>query len=462
MKRAQAKRVAAAYIKELQPLIHEPVLVHFFLLEKGIEPPKASNDESFNARLLSLDWWIRKIISKAIKDREAVAILNGMVSRGRQVYCSDTNVNYVKAKQLENLIIMDSKLCVSDEGDEIPMLKILQSSMANPENRRAELMVRMAGFEQYADSIGHVGMFYTITCPSKYHRFSGNALNENYSCTPRQGQDYLTTIWARIRAEFNREGFHPYGFRVAEPHQDGTPHWHMLLFMPRDHAAKITDIIRDYALREDGEEQGAQQHRFTVKEIVKEIMTKDGIKKVSATGYIAKYIAKNIGFDIGLDSEEDTASTSDVGDRVRSWASVWGIRQFQQIGGASVTVWRELRRLKDQEIEDPQIRAARDFCVANDWASFLDLMGGIDIKRLDRAIQLLKKNEIDTETGEIKMNRYGEVIEKIIGIATLITEMVTHTKKWVLVNKPSMEATRAPGAGRSPWSPINNCTEKLE
>ncbi|MGF1740912.1 replication endonuclease [Vibrio profundum] len=42
--------------------------------------------------------------------------------------------------------------------------------------------------------------------------------------------------------------------------------------------------MRDYCLREDGEERGSSQHRFTEVKI--------DPSKSSATGYIAKYIFK--------------------------------------------------------------------------------------------------------------------------------------------------------------------------
>lgn len=43
------------------------------------------------------------------------------------------------------------------------------SSIANPANRRDELVVRARGFSDAADEMGYVGLFFTWTAPSQYH-----------------------------------------------------------------------------------------------------------------------------------------------------------------------------------------------------------------------------------------------------------------------------------------------------
>lgn len=201
---------------------------------------------------------------------------------------------------------------------------------------------------------GHVGDFYTITVPSKMHSHNVRGeKNPKYDgTTTKQANDYLCDLWKCIRAKLDRVDLRLYGIRVTEPHHDAAPHWHLLLFMHPDDRMAIRSIIQSYAMREDGNEPGAAEHRFKCVEI--------DPHEVDAAGYVAKYIAKNIdGEFVDLDTYGEDAKTS--AKRITAWANINGIRQFQFIGGPSVTLWRELRKLPESDQEDlEQFRQAAD------------------------------------------------------------------------------------------------------
>lgn len=113
-----------------------------------------------------------------------------------------------------------------------------------------------------------------------------------------------------------------YGFRIAEPQHDGTPHWHLLLFVGPEHRTTLRKIMRHYALQEDGNEPGAHKHRFKAVPI--------DWSRGTATGYIAKYISKCIdGF--GLDKDLNGYDIGQSIVRVEAWASAWSIRQTEII-----------------------------------------------------------------------------------------------------------------------------------
>lgn len=411
------------------------------------------------ARLQADKWWLGKLKRIHARWREHLMITTGYVSRIASPYCSEPCIKEWQAQKKSNLEYLQAmELEDQDTGERTSLLDKVMGSVSNPKIARHELMVRMRGFEDLANEMGLVGMFYTLTAPSSYHSThvkSGQRNDKYRDMCPRQTQKYLCKVWSRVRAAWRRKKIRTFGFRTAEPHHDATPHWHLLLFLRPEEVEQATNIFRMHALKEAGNEPGAEEHRFTVKTIDEEYG--------SATGYIAKYISKNIdGY--GMDGEVDHESgqpVKEMAKRVRAWAARWNIRQFQQIGGAPVTVWRELRRLGSRELVlHPELEPARAAADAPDWPGYITAQGGPFVERDCLRIRL---NYELTENG----NDYGDTVSKITGIfcpfAGSETIIYTRTIDYKIVPKRKAapgEGLPLPLSGRAapPWSSVNNCT----
>jgi len=393
-----------------------------FVSDFGIDEPTATNETGIKKRLSCPIWWKRQLFKQQDREQEAFSLRIGIVGKFKQIYCSDAAHKSIQARQEKAREIMAKKEAIYGEGEEqevINMLDLLDGSLANPVNRFAEIYTRAKGFEGYGNDNGHTCQLITITCPSRMHPSS-----EKYDgTTPREAQKYLSTLWRRAITTFKDYEIYPYGFRVAEAHADGCPHWHIWLFVPEDQQATLNSILEDHALRVDGFEKGAEKYRIDFEAI--------DLSKGSASSYLFKYISKNLaGFGVGADHEADNQDASDTAPRVRSWASTWGIRQIQQVGGASVGVWRELRRCKDELtgiMEEARIAAH-----AGDWQAYFEIQGGHELPKNQHPIKTLKRINIDTETGEIELNYYGEPIERVKGLFCDDLEVITRLKEWTI------------------------------
>lgn len=162
-----------------------------------------------------------------------------------------------------------------------------------------QLLARIKSADENARVAGHVGLFLTLTIPSRFH--AGHASYDG--STPRDATQWLRNMWARARAEIARGGVRMYGVRIAEPHQDGCPHWHAMLWFESSAASDgAVQVFRKHWLREDSDERGAQRHRVTD-------MRMEG---TGGAGYVAKYISKGL--------------------HRMAWAAAWGVRPLQTIG----------------------------------------------------------------------------------------------------------------------------------
>jgi len=189
-------------------------------------------------------------------------------------------------------------------------------------------------------------------------------------------------------------------------------------------ATVLLPLSNTEAIRVDGDEAGAKKHRIDFGEI--------DLSIGSASSYLFKYISKNLaGFGVGEDFESDGQDAKDTAPRVRSWASTWGIRQIQQVGGASVGVWRELRRCND-ELEGI-MEEARQAAHEGDWKTYYEIQGGHTVPKSKHPIKVLKKLNVDTKTGEVELNYYGEPIERVKGlICDDGQEVITRLKEWTI------------------------------
>lgn len=409
------------------------------------------------ARIESPAWWLRRLRKMHDQWREHLMIASGYVHKKASPYCSEPALNeWVAQKRANREFIKAMELEDKETGERTSLADKVDGSVANPAVRRAELMNRMRGFEDMAKADGLAGDFYTLTAPSKYHsmQMTGKRNNKYKSSSPRETQRYLCNVWSKVRAAWARNGIRAFGFRVTEPHHDGTPHWHLLLFFQPDRIEEARAIFRAYALAEDGHEKGADEARFRVVPMDEQFG--------SATGYIAKYISKNIDGH-GMDGETDDETGEDIRDmakRVCAWASRWRIRQFQQIGGAPVTVYRELGRLRDRELVlHPEIKPAQEAAGAYDWPAYTMAQGGPLVSRDALRVRL---NYATTENG----NDYGDQVSRVSGVYSPFAPLhiiYTRTTEYKIVPKLKAgtdEAFDTSGGIAAPRSSVNNCTRE--
>lgn len=437
------------------------------------------------AKVIDERFWIRHLRKQHRQDCENLARAAGVVHNSGECYVSDSTFKYYLERSKKNKETIDKMIAVNDStGQEISLADIVAKSSSNPKIRRNEMMVRIRGTQDYARAKKHASVMVTITCPSKYHAVNVNGrLNSTYNgATPKQANDYLVNVYAKIRAAFQSEGLAPYGMRAVEPNHDGTPHHHFLLFAPHEQIKDVVKIMQHYALIEDFSESGAQKYRFDVKYL--DLDDDAG----GAVAYVAKYIAKNIdGYqEDGAIFEDKYKNPSNLAAaRITAWRKCYGLKAFSFIGSPSVQIWRELRKFGEgKDCEIPEIETFRQHADNAQWDLFYDAMGGPHTKRDERPLQLLKTNDI-------KQNNFGEIApHKVKGVyyqdfikneftgdvfVKTFKELITSGETWTLyrngespktaVNKadvfPSFSSVSSEAArGREPaqpWCTVSNC-----
>lgn len=429
------------------------------------EPAEGRPLWPYVARLTCARWWRRAARVMLGRGVEAAEIERGAVHRHAGVYVSDRNAERGLLAQKRNAQLLLEMDAENELGERVNLAKLAKGGVSNPWVRFSEMMVTIKGLELIAKEDCWAGRFVTWTLPSAYHaRLSeSGAANPNYAGhRPRDGQAKLQSLWARFRARVSHWGVRMFGLRVAEPHHDGTPHWHLMLWIQPQHAQAVCDLLRALALEEAPDEPGADRVRCKVEEI-------DGR---GAAGYLAKYVSKmTTGAGVGEVSERcadgerrsvQKGKPSQAAQRARWWASLHGIRQFNFFGIPPRGLWREMRRIREP-VTASQIpmatpaqlelferaRAAAD---VSDYAAHARAVGGVAVPRVLRPLVLLKRDASAPSA-------YGdESAPRTIGVRfawSQLVGVVTRAHEWTL--RPA-RSVQLQGHEIGPWTRVNNYT----
>lgn len=368
-----------------------------------------------------------------------------------------------REQRRKSLEFFRSHELTNEQGDTLDMEDVVNASSSNPAHRRNEMMACVKGLELIAEMRGDCAVFYTITCPSRFHATLNNGRpNPKWtSATVRQSSDYLVHTFAAFRKAMHKAGLRWYGVRVAEPHHDGTVHWHLLCFMRKKDRKSITALLRKFAIREDREELGNNTGPRFKSELINP-------RKGTPTSYIAKYISKNIdGRGLANEISKETGrSLRDNAEHVNAWASLHRVQQFRFFGIPGRQAYRELRLLAGQAarqqadkkagapvLDNPRLDAVLAAADAGCFATYIMKQGGVLIPRKHHLVRTAY--ELNDEP-----SAYGDHGIRIYGIWSPIIEgrICTHAMKWKMVRK-AVDVQEAPAdqGACAPWTRGNNC-----
>lgn len=171
-------------------------------------------------------------------------------------------------------------------GQTFSLKECIISSNHNPDRYHAEIQNRINTLEREATQAKLTPVFLTITLPSEFHamktirhgkRKGQLVKNPKYNgVTPKEAVKILTKMFGKLRQDRSLKELTKQQrmyYRVNEPHKDGTPHTHILLFIPQDRIERVEKAFYRFF--------NAKSNKFE-----KHIR--------SASSYIMKYINKTL------------------------------------------------------------------------------------------------------------------------------------------------------------------------
>ncbi|MFG0495883.1 replication endonuclease [Pseudomonas sp. YQ_13] len=371
---------------------------------------KRSTHSGLIGRLSDARWWRRQINRIADQRREHLAQTKRQLGRaaGEQC-CSAATLAIMKARKAKtDAYLSRSYKAVSStlEHKRPVVFHLLEVARAQQANRVNELYLDIKAMEEIANGKGWGWLFLTLTAPGKFHSnpaFGKNSYNPKLS--PRDANLFLGKDWKAIRGALKEQGFKPsdsyFGFRVTEVHEDGCPHWHILIF----HESGVATVVEKTMERLYADRPGSYFKKNREK-IIRIGLAKNDPLAASAASYIFNYLS------FALSGGSDDSSFSSTAYKYQCAIKAMGARQYQSFGiRGSHGKLRALAKVKRLPDCPPNILQLANRLHVDKG---VEARNEIQLKaRMDFLLTEANKVVFIKEPG---LNAFGESVERIIGL----------------------------------------------
>lgn len=401
--RALSYRIAQLHKRRISQL--NPVDLAAYVTEKhqyGVHL-HANNKLSLygiSERLQDIVFWRRIITKNADASRERQEVLAGKVGSHGQKYCSDLTLRKLEEReeQANRNFQMRSK---AQHGVSAMSLNEVNAARNNKKYLLALALLEIAKVKDFK------AFFITITCPKMARSLEAHNDLSIYEGVHEGAYRFLLAFWnslsAYLRGKFELQ-VDLFGFRATEVHEDGCPHYHIILFckpaMEHFLRKKLTKLFNDDPLRPTGYFESFEQ------EIIKELDF-DNYNERTALNYALKLL-----FDDNQSAPEIQHERNERRRRSNHAIKVSRKRGVQFFGAEGLqqkldlakkavkdnTACKELKEIGSKLIVDRKVPQHRQLRLAAMVNFILN-----DAPRLEL-------------TWEERKNKYGEVCKKVTGI----------------------------------------------
>ncbi|EIV1736988.1 replication endonuclease [Vibrio parahaemolyticus] len=300
-------------------------------------------------------------------------------------------------------------------------------------SKAAEAYLEMLGMEEKAEELGYKFLFITPTCPPEYHSNSTKGKKSKWKYkSAKEGNDYLNGQWRKLGKSFDKKlgkGLRfgvknggAFGKKVVEPHKDGCPHWHLILFCKPSQIEGYKKLFMHFFSRKSS---NGKRFGCEIIEQGKDINgNKINKKLASPASYILKYMQKtqNVRMEDGNINDDNNIA-------VDAWKHATRIRTQANFGINGVkTKFNDCRKIANKNKD-------LFFDIINKEAYTLDGKSIISAKAIKKArkaffIRVLRQlniNPLDLKKAAVVRGKMGELIE-IIKASSAKTKLTKASK----------------------------------